>query len=104
MSLITARIDVTKLDKSRLYKGEKGTYLNVILIPTPGGEYGDWMIKEDMTKEEREGGLQLPILGNAKEIHPKGQAPQQRPQTAMQQARESDYMVHPDDEKDEIPF
>ena len=33
-SIITARIDVQKIDKSRLYKGKKGTYLDIVLIPT----------------------------------------------------------------------
>ena len=64
--MITVKVDVTKIDKARLFKGAKGTYLDLILIETPNGEYGDYMVKQSITKEEREAKLQMPILGNAK--------------------------------------
>lgn len=63
--MITAKIDVTKIDKARLFKGAKGTYLDIILIETPGGQYGDYMIKQSISKEERAANVQMPILGNA---------------------------------------
>ncbi len=63
--MITAKIDVTKIDKARLFKGAKGTYLDIILIETPNGQYGDYMIKQSITKEERAANVQMPILGNA---------------------------------------
>lgn len=64
--MILVKIDVTKIDKDRLFKGTKGTYLDLVLIDTPGGEYGDYMVKQSVTKEEREAKLQMPILGNGK--------------------------------------
>lgn len=64
--MILVKIDVTKIDKARLFKGTKGTYLDVVLIETPNGEYGDYMVKQSVTKEEREAKLQMPILGNGK--------------------------------------
>jgi hypothetical protein len=63
--MITAKIDVTKIDKARLFKGKKGTYLDLILIETPNGQYGDYMIKQSISKEEREQGVEMPIIGNA---------------------------------------
>ena len=66
--MITIKIDVSKIDKSRLYKGNKGTYLSAVLIPTPNGQYGDYMIVEEVTKEEREAGKKGTILGNGKEL------------------------------------
>ena len=67
--MITIRIDVTKIDKSRLFKGEKGTYLDMILIETPGNKYGnDYLCKQQITKEEREAGVEASILGNAKTL------------------------------------
>lgn len=66
--MITGKIDVKKITKSRLYVGEKGTYLSVVLIPTPNGKYGDYMIVEEVTKEERESGKKGVILGNAKNV------------------------------------
>ena len=64
--MITAKIDVSKIDKSKLYKGEKGIYLNVVLIDTPNSEYSDYMVVQETTKEEREAGIKGGILGNAK--------------------------------------
>ena len=67
--MITAKIDVTKIEKARLYKGEKGTYLDVVLIPTPDNSYGnDYMIVQSVTKEEKDAGVKGAILGNAKVI------------------------------------
>ena len=65
--MITIKIDVTKINKSRLYVGEKGTYLNCVLIDTPESKYGhDFMIVQETTKEEREAGTRGTILGNGK--------------------------------------
>lgn len=66
--MITVKIDVTKIDKARLFKGTKGTYLDLILIETPNGEYGDYMVKQSISKEERLANVQMPILGNAKNM------------------------------------
>ena len=66
MNIQTAKIDVTKIDKSRLYKGQKGTYLDIVLIPTPQSEYGDFMIVQQVSKEERDKGIKGEILGNGK--------------------------------------
>lgn len=64
--MITIKIDVTRIDKNRLFKGEKGTYLDAVLIETPNSEYADYMIKQSVSKEEREQGIEGNILGNAK--------------------------------------
>lgn len=61
--LINAKINVTKIDKAKLFKGKKGTYLDITLIETPGGKYGDWMIVQDNKKEDQG---QATILGNGK--------------------------------------
>lgn len=59
--LIKAKIDVKKINKDRLFKGEKGTYLDITLIETPNGKYGEWMIVQDAPKDEKG-----TILGNGK--------------------------------------
>lgn len=71
--MITLSIDVKLLDKARFkpFKKRDGTealYCELILIPTPNSEYGDYIVKQSVTKEERLAGKQLPILGNAKEL------------------------------------
>lgn len=68
MEVINCKVDVTKITKDKLFKGEKGTYLNFTLVPTPNGQYGDFMLVEDTTKEEREAGTKGVILGNGKKF------------------------------------
>lgn len=63
--MITLRINLSKIDKNRLFKGEKGTYLNVVLIETPNSQYSDYMVKQQVSKEEREKGIEI-IIGDGK--------------------------------------
>jgi len=66
MSNISASINVSNIDKSKLYPGQKGLYLNATLIATPTSEYGDYMVVQDVSKEEREAGIKGAILGNGR--------------------------------------
>ncbi len=66
---LNIKIDVTKLDKARFFKGEKGLYLDLTtFLNTDGiGEYGDHgIITQQCSKEERESGMKMPIVGNAR--------------------------------------
>jgi hypothetical protein len=66
---ISVRIDVTKIDKSRLYKGAKGTYLDLTtFVDTEQQDQyeNNGFISQSLTKEEREAKYQTPILGNVK--------------------------------------
>lgn len=70
--MIKAKIDVTKIDKSRIFVGEKGKYIDITLIETPNDRFGNaYMIVQDVTKEERLAGVKGPILGNAKIFAPR---------------------------------
>jgi len=74
---IKLNIDVTKIDKSALFKGAKGTYLNLVLWPSKPNEYGnDYMIKQDLGKDRK--GEEAPILGNGKffQTHRQSAAPE----------------------------
>ena len=66
--IIVGKIDVTKVNKDRLFAGKNGAkYLDVVLVETPGNQYGDhFMITESVTKEERAANVRGTILGNAK--------------------------------------
>lgn len=68
--IIRLKIDVTKIDKSKLYKGDKGTYLScTLLLNDDTDQYGNnGMIVQDTTKEEREAGNKGAILGNGKTL------------------------------------
>lgn len=64
--MIAVKINLSKIDKNRLYKGEKGIYLDVVMFETPNSEYNDWIVKQSISKEEREKGVELPICGGGK--------------------------------------
>jgi len=66
---INLKINVNKIDKARLFHGEKGTYLDCVVFinTTKPDKYGyHGTIKQQNTKEEREHGEEMPIMGNAK--------------------------------------
>lgn len=82
LPIITLKIDVTKIEKQRLFKGEKGTYLDVILLPAKDNQYGDdYMVCQRVTKEEREAGKRGAILGNARCMESKGGESNQTPKS-----------------------
>ena len=67
MKVIKLNLNVSKITKEKLVKGEKGLYLNCALLETPDSKYGDdYMIVEEISKEEREAGQKGEILGNGK--------------------------------------
>ena len=69
--IINIKVDVTKLDKSRFYKGEKGTYANLTVAENMDGEsqYGDThYVFESQSKEEREAKTPKNFVGNGKEF------------------------------------
>ena len=91
---ITAKIDVTLIDKARLFVGREKNghvpkYLDLILIPRKEvGKYGDThLIKQSVSKEEREAKVEMPILGSATE---RGNAVRPQPAPAKQNPDNSD--------------
>ena len=66
---VSIKIDVSKIDKARLFKGAKGTYLDLttFIDTETKSQYGDHgIISQSTTKEEREQKVKTPILGNCK--------------------------------------
>ena len=69
------KIDVTKIDKKRLFKSEKtgNIYLDVIAIETKNNEYGDThMLVQSLSEDERKEGKKGNILGNMRPIEKEG--------------------------------
>jgi hypothetical protein len=64
---VNLSIDVSKLDKSRLYKGAKGTYANLtVFIDSNPDQYGkNGGVKEQATKDERDQKVKMQFVGNA---------------------------------------
>jgi hypothetical protein len=67
--IISVKINTAKIDKTKLFKGEKGTYLDITLLENKDGtdQYGnDFMVVQDIGKDARDKGEKGAILGNAK--------------------------------------
>lgn len=79
--MITGKLDLTKIKGAKLlqkdgrefieitacglFAGKSGArYLDLTLRETPGGQYGDWRITQDLGKEARASGEKGAILGN----------------------------------------
>lgn len=120
---VSLKIDVSKIDKTRLFKGQKGVYLDAtVFIDT--AQLDQWgnsgMITQDVKKEEKDQGIKGAILGNCKVFwNEAGQQPQQpqqgyqqpQQQQQYQQAQAQPMQQQPapqaggfDDFSDDIPF
>tara|TARA_B100001057_G_scaffold167587_1_gene168304 strand:+ start:773 stop:1126 length:354 start_codon:yes stop_codon:yes gene_type:complete len=112
---VSIKLDVTKIDKSKLFQGQKGTYLDaqVFIDIDELDQYGNsGMITQAVSKEEKQQGVKGNILGNVKVFWKDQQQapqqnrppqPQQAPQCAPQQ-QAPQYNEPPMDFDDEIPF
>lgn len=90
------KIDVTKIDKTALFAGKNGKYLDAVMRDNKDGtdQYGnDGFITQDLGKERRAKGEKGPIIGNWRRIGKKAQ--QQAPATAQDGAAGGE---------DDVPF
>ena len=98
--IISLKIDVTKIDKAHLFKGAKGTYLDITLMEKDGGgvdEYGNaGFVAQSVSKEARDRNERGPIIGNYRLIAKKAQA--KKPPAPRPPADHLDVAC------DEIPF
>jgi len=108
------KIDVKKIDKSALYEGAKGTYLDLTLMENRQGpdQYGnDGFIIQEIGQTRREAGEKGPIVGNWKHAGQKAQPRDRTPQDAYRKTvtpppavKPGGYNPDPDDDQDSIPF
>lgn len=71
--MITIQIDLELLEQARCKEvtrrnGKTARFISLNLIEKPDDRGNDGFISHYMTKEEREQGLRLPIVGNWKEL------------------------------------
>jgi len=93
---VSISIDVTKIDRDRLFKGKKGQYLDLTTFIDLDQEdqYGkNGFISQSLSKEEREMKSQTPILGNVKVFYKEGSSPSN-----------SAPQLPADDFDDDLPF
>jgi hypothetical protein len=82
---VSVKIDVSKIDKSRMFKGEKGTYLDAVVFIDMDNkdQYGNSGVITQDWKDAPKG--QTPILGNVKVFW--SDAGQQKPASQPQQQK-----------------
>lgn len=99
--LISIKIAVFKIDKNRLFKGEKGTYLDADLWinDTPDKFGNDASVSMTQTKEERTSKKPKIYIGNGKKVLGwEGEQPAPKPAATRYEGRTRD------DNGDYIPF
>ena len=94
---IALKIDVSKLDKARFFHGKNGAVyadLTGFVDLDQEDQYGNHgFITQSISKEERDSGLKLPILGNSKVFYNDGAQAQQ--QGGYQQPQQAPQMQQP---------
>ena len=82
---LSLKINVSQIDKARLFAGQKGKYLDATIFVDLSelDQYGNsGMITQDVSKEEKQQGIKGNILGNGKVFWVEnGQAPQPQGQS-----------------------
>lgn len=106
--MITLNINTAKIDKTAIYEGKTGKFLNLTLMENRDGpdQYGnDGFIIQDIGKERREAGERGPIVGNYKnrDRKPDGYQRQAPPQDAHNRAKADGFAPAKDDDGS-IPF
>ena len=98
---VRVKLDVTKIDKARLFKGAKGVYLDATVfvnIDEKDQYDNNGMITQDVSKQDKDSGVKGNILGNVQVFWRDDAAPQQ--QQAPQQSQADPL----DDFDDDLPF
>ena len=89
---LSLKINVSQIDKARLFKGNKGTYLDATIFVELNelDQYGNsGMITQDVSKDEKQQGVKGNILGNGKVFWVEnGQAPQSQNNQGQQQPQQ----------------
>jgi hypothetical protein len=99
MQKFSVSIDLSKVDNLKLTKTEKGQIFGNfdLIIRDDVDQYGNiGFVVQKQSKEERELQVKLPILGNAKRIEIKQQAPAPE--------HKSDFKPLPSQVKNDLPF
>ena len=85
-SIISGSIDLTKINKTKIYEGKKGKYYPVtIVLNDEPGQYGDsGYIMTEQTKDERDAKASKEYLGNVKVVWTNGQNVDRAPMDSNQ--------------------
>jgi hypothetical protein len=70
--MIAVKINVTRIDKTAIFEGKSGKYVDMLLMENKDGpdQYGnDGFVTQGISKERREAGERGPIIGNWRRIN-----------------------------------
>lgn len=106
---ISIKLDVTKIDKARLFKGKTGAqYLDctAFIDIDNKGQYGDnGMVTQDVSKEEKQREIRGAILGNGTVFwRDDGQQIQQAGAAPVQPTPHNSPPVDEGKQWDDVPF
>lgn len=97
--MISIKINASKIDKTHLYEGKSGKYLDAILIENKDGQpdqYGqDGFVAQSVSKEARARGEKGQIIGSWRRVQTGGQP---RPQVQVR------TISKPQEQEDGVPF
>jgi len=63
--MILIKLDCSKIDKARLFKGKKGTYADLVLIEYKDGPKFN---NDGFVKQSAEKGVEMPIIGSWRKV------------------------------------
>jgi hypothetical protein len=66
--MIFAKIDVTKINKARIFEGKKGKYLDLVLLYEPDDFGNTGKVRQSISKEERDRGVKGEEIGTWKDF------------------------------------
>jgi hypothetical protein len=89
----TAKINVSRIDKTALFEGKNGKYLDIVLFDKQDQYRNDGFVVQDISKERRDAGERGPIIGNWKRVEKRGGASQSE-----------SPLTPPPVDQDDIPF
>ena len=102
---IKLKINVSQIEKARLFAGKKGKYLDATVfvdIDNKDQYDNNGMITQDVTKEEKDQGAKGPILGNVQVFWRDDN--NQKEQAHSQGVQQAQATIEQDDFDDDIPF
>lgn len=82
---IALKINLSKIDKDRIFHGEKGKYIDVVVFDREEpDQYGyTHSVQMSLSKEEREQGVKPIYIGNGKDIGTRATPPPGRKQETI---------------------
>ena len=63
-SVITIKINLSKILEEHVYQGKQGRWLDAVLILSPNSEWSDYMVLQDLGEASRVPGFKRPIIGS----------------------------------------